>query len=61
MEVRLKIPLNLDEKISHILIESFVLNHYEVHANYHMYVNKGDIMPSPSQYDYITETMMLNG
>jgi hypothetical protein len=61
MEVKILIPSDLSDKIEHILIESFVLNYYQVNSNFHMYVNKGNTFPSPAQYDYITETMKLNG
>lgn len=61
LDLQITIPLDLDDKIEHILIESYILNFNQVTSNFHMYVNKGTTPPTPSSYDYITEELKLNG
>lgn len=62
MEVIIDLPADLRDDISHILIECYLLNFLNVATNFHMYVNKGsDVFPTPSQFDFLTETMKLNG
>ncbi|EGR28330.1 hypothetical protein IMG5_177900 [Ichthyophthirius multifiliis] len=45
----------------HVLIESYLLNALDVNGSFHIYVKKGDSIPNPSDYDYNSEELMLNG
>lgn len=61
LDIKINLPSDLDNKIKYILIESYILNYKDVQDNFHMYVNKGSISPTPFKYDYVTEEMKLNG
>ena len=60
-ELKVWIPSDGEEHLTHIIIEAFLLNPEDVDGDIHLFVNKGNTPPSSDNADFFSEEIWFNG